>query len=120
MVVKPFRHVVGVHELSDEEVAELGPLLRATSRIARELTGADQVYNCLWSRAGGRPGHVHYVVQPVTAEQIAAHDAHGPALQVAMFVENESLDPDAVRAFAERARRAFDLGSDGPWVERRP
>jgi hypothetical protein len=34
--------------------------------------------------------HIHYVVQPVTAEQMAEFKAHGPTLQVAMFLRGES------------------------------
>ncbi|MEU3840858.1 hypothetical protein AB0E88_12600 [Streptomyces sp. NPDC028635] len=30
------------------------------------------------------PGHLHFVVQPVRAEDVSRFDAFGPALQVAM------------------------------------
>lgn len=107
LIVKPIRHVIGVDELSEDEAVELGPLLRSASKVARDLTGAEQVYNCLWSHAGGRPGHVHYVVQPVTREQVASFDAYGPALQVAMFIRGDPPDPAQIDAFAERARERF-------------
>jgi diadenosine tetraphosphate (Ap4A) HIT family hydrolase len=114
LVVKPIRHVTGVDELSDGEVAELGPLLRDASRIARELTGAEQVYNCLWSHAGRRPGHLHYVVQPVGAQQVAEYDDVGPALQTAMFRRGELPDADAVERFAESARERFAVAAPLP------
>ena len=85
LIVKPERHVTSVAGLSEDEAAELGPLLRRTSQVAGELVEADQIYNCLWSHAGGEPVHIHYVVQPVTREQMSDFSAHGPSLQVAMF-----------------------------------
>ncbi|MCD2192708.1 hypothetical protein LQ327_04805 [Actinomycetospora endophytica] len=107
LIVKPIRHVTGVDELTEDEAVELGPLLIGTSTVVRELTGAEQVYNCLWSHAGGRPGHVHYVVQPVTREQVTRFDASGPELQTAMFAAGESPDPEQVTTFAAQARERF-------------
>lgn len=43
------------------------------------------MYNCLWSHAGGVPGHIHYLVQPVTSQQMSDFDAFGPELTMAMF-----------------------------------
>lgn len=60
LIVKPERHVTAVADLSPAEAAELGPLLQLASWVAGQLVGADQVYNCLWSHAGGVPGHIHY------------------------------------------------------------
>ena len=99
--------MLGVDELDDEEAADLGPALRDAARVVRELTGAEQVYTCLWSHAGGRPGHVHYVVQPVTRERIDELGASGPALQTVLFTRNEPPDPGEVETFADRARAAY-------------
>jgi diadenosine tetraphosphate (Ap4A) HIT family hydrolase len=107
LIVKPRRHVTSVASLTDDEAAELGPLLHSASIIAAQLVPAEQVYNCLWSHAGGVPVHIHYVVQPVTAEQMAEHEAHGPALQMAMFARGEPPEEDEIEAIAERARLAF-------------
>jgi diadenosine tetraphosphate (Ap4A) HIT family hydrolase len=107
LIVKPTRHVTAVAELTEAEAAELGGLLRRASAVASQLVPAEQVYNCLWSHAGGMPGHLHYVVQPVTAAQLERYGAHGPALQVAMFAADEALDEADVVLVAERARRAF-------------
>jgi diadenosine tetraphosphate (Ap4A) HIT family hydrolase len=105
LVVKPKRHVVHVGELAPDEAAELGPLLRRTAAVVMELASPEQVYVCLWSHAGGEPGHVHFVVQPVTRELMAALGSHGPRLQVTMFDRGELPDPSAAAAFAARARR---------------
>jgi hypothetical protein len=96
-----------VADLTSAEAAELGPLLRRASQVARELVQAEQVYNCLWSHAGGAPVHIHYVIQPVTAEQMTQFGTHGPALQVAMFADNEAPDHDEVDRIADAARIRF-------------
>ena len=109
LVVKPERHVTSVGQLSDEEASELGHLLRRASQVAGRLVPAVQVYNCLWSHAGGQPGHIHYVVQPVTAQQMFAFGGYGPSLQVAMFASRQPPAPDEVEAVADRARELFAL-----------
>jgi diadenosine tetraphosphate (Ap4A) HIT family hydrolase len=107
LIVKPKRHVTAVADLTDEESRELGTLLRRASQVVRELVPAEQVYNCLWSHAGGVPVHIHYVVQPVTAHQMKTYEAHGPLLQVAMFAEGRMPDVGAVERFADAARASF-------------
>jgi len=107
LVVKPERHVTSVAELSTDEATEFGPLLRRASHVASQLVDADQVYNCLWSHAGGAPVHIHYVVQPVTKKQMSEFGAHGPNLQVAMFSIGEPPDPAEVERVATVARFRF-------------
>lgn len=108
LIVKPKRHVTAVADLEPAETMELGPLLHRASSVARDLVGADQVYNCLWSHADGVPGHIHYVVQPVTADQIQSFGCYGPSLQVAMFGAGTVPDTEAVGLLADRARLLFD------------
>ena len=110
LVDKPHRHVLHVAELDDGEAAELGPLLRRAAAAVTDLTGAEQVYVCLWSHAGGVPVHIHFVVQPVTSETKEEWVELGPALQRAMFVRGDSPDPVAVEAFASRARSLLATG----------
>jgi diadenosine tetraphosphate (Ap4A) HIT family hydrolase len=109
LIVKPVRHVVHVADLTVGEAAELGPLLRTASAIANELLQPEQVYVCLWSHAGGVPGHVHFVVQPVSRELMDRYPGppYGPMLQVAMFEAREELPEDEVAAFCEKARAAW-------------
>ncbi|MBA3688654.1 MAG: hypothetical protein H0W81_07485 [Chloroflexi bacterium] len=103
LVVKPLRHVVHFADLEIGEVAEIGPLLHQAAQAVTELTKAEQVYVCLWSHANRQPGHIHFVVQPVSADDMRRFDAHGPALQLAMF---ESSDLPAVEDVEQFARRA--------------
>ena len=107
LIVKPKRHVVHVWELDPEEAAELGPLLRRVTAAVAELTEPDQVYVDLWSHAGGKPVHIHWVVQPVSRQLMGEIGDYGPHLQVAMFDANAPPPRDEVVAFAERARAAL-------------
>jgi diadenosine tetraphosphate (Ap4A) HIT family hydrolase len=104
LIVKPRRHVLHVWELDGDEAGELGPLLQRATAIVAELTEPDQVYVGLWSHHGGRPVHIHFVVQPVTRALMDEIGDYGPYLQVAMF-ERAVYPPRAeVERFAERAR----------------
>jgi diadenosine tetraphosphate (Ap4A) HIT family hydrolase len=104
LLVKPFRHVVHLGELTAEESIELGPLLRRVASAVSDVLAAEQVYICLWSHAGGVPGHVHFVVQPATRDVMERFDAYGPALQVAMFAAGEVPGESEVRAVCDRFR----------------
>jgi diadenosine tetraphosphate (Ap4A) HIT family hydrolase len=107
LIVKPERHVTAVANLSEGEASELGPLLRRASMVAHNLVVANQVYNCLWSHAGGAPAHIHYVVQPVTTDIISRFGVYGPDLQVAMFASGELPAQRDVEVVAGLARLAF-------------
>lgn len=109
LIVKPERHITAVADLTPEEAAELGPLLVLASRVARGLTNAEQVYNCLWSHKDGVPNHIHYVVQPVTKEQMEqfGRNGYGPGLQEAMYADGTVPTDDEITETADRARRLF-------------
>src|SRR6186997_3057715 len=86
VVVKPTRHVIHLADLSPDEASELGPVLAMVSRavtLASEEVGETpgQVYACLWSHADRKPGHIHFVIQPVGDALMNRYDAHGPELQ---------------------------------------
>jgi diadenosine tetraphosphate (Ap4A) HIT family hydrolase len=104
LIVKPVRHVTSVGALEPDESAELGPLLQRVAQVVQELTEAEQVYVCLWSHAGGTATHIHFVVQPVTKEQMEKYGRYGPHLQQAMFAADELLDRNAAVALAAAAR----------------
>jgi ATP adenylyltransferase len=109
MVVKPARHVVHLSDLDADEVADLGPALTLVARavgLASSEVGdaAGQVYACLWSHADRKPGHIHFVVQPVGEALMGRFDAHGPELQVRMFEADEPMDPTLMIAAADKVR----------------
>ena len=113
LIVKPFRHTLHVSDLTPQESAELGPLLQRTTRLIQALAAADQVYVCLWSHAGWEPGHIHFVLQPVSNALRERYPGPGPLLQISMFAAGEPLDASAVQEFCDRARRAFDVATTG-------
>lgn len=107
LIVKPLRHVTSVAELSTVEAIELGPLLRQAAQVATAITEPEQVYNCLWSHADGRPGHIHYVVQPVSREQREAYGSVGPDLQRELLRRSALPDAVALAKVCNSARRRF-------------
>ena len=107
LVVKPLRHVTRVSELTSSEAAEQGALLHVCTAIVDELLSPEQTYVCLWSHAGGEPGHLHYVVQPVSRALMDEHGTHGPRLQARMFDAGDPPPAEEVEAFAHRARHAL-------------
>jgi diadenosine tetraphosphate (Ap4A) HIT family hydrolase len=107
LLVKPVRHVVSVAELNGAEAEEMGPLLRLTAAVVSELTEPEQVYVGLWSHAGRRRVHVHFVVQPATTAAIESVGDYGPHLQAKMFDRGLLPPADEVDQFAERARGVF-------------
>lgn len=114
LIVKPLRHITGVHEMSVGEGAELGPLLGRVGSALRAAVGdeCEQVYVCLWSHAGRVPGHIHFVVQAARTSDIDRHGGvYGPALQAAMFAEGAEPEPGVVEEFCGLLRRVLDEGS---------
>ncbi|MEV0322380.1 hypothetical protein ACIBKX_28310 [Streptomyces sp. NPDC050658] len=107
LIVKPLRHLTGVHELEGGEAVELGPLLEKVTSALRAVFGRDceQVYVCLWSHAGRVPGHIHFVVQPALTRDIERYgDVYGPVLQMAMLEDRVAPEPSAVEEFCGRVR----------------
>jgi diadenosine tetraphosphate (Ap4A) HIT family hydrolase len=104
LIVKPVRHCVGVDALTEAEAAELGPLLRRTAATIRGILRPDQVYVCLWSHAGWKPGHIHFVLQPSWNSAGETHARPGPFLQVDLFEAESCPGRIEVDRFAEQAR----------------
>ncbi len=104
VVVKPTRHVLHVAELTAAESAELGPLLQRVSAAVTTVMDPEQVYVCLWSHVGGAPGHIHFVVQPVTRANMERFDTYGPALQLAMGETGELPPVPDVERVCDRLR----------------
>lgn len=113
LVVKPARHLLHLADLTPQESTELGPLLRKVSAAVTEVMSPEQVYVCLWSHAGGVPGHIHFVVQPVGSEDMARFHAFGPTLQVAMGEAGCFPQPAEVERLCERLRQALHPGWSG-------
>ncbi|MEU9186900.1 hypothetical protein AB0D14_20600 [Streptomyces sp. NPDC048484] len=121
LIVKPLRHVLHVADLTPDESAELGPLLRRTAALVTAVTRPEQVYVCLWSHADAVPGHLHFVVQPALTADLERYGAHGPALQMAMFQDGTVPDEASVAEVCDRMRAepAVSGAWDGGGVERK-
>jgi diadenosine tetraphosphate (Ap4A) HIT family hydrolase len=63
VVMAPARHIVSLADLSPDEAAALGPLLRKVSRAVIDVTGCLKVYAALFAEAEGFQ-HVHIHVIP--------------------------------------------------------
>jgi diadenosine tetraphosphate (Ap4A) HIT family hydrolase len=107
LLVKPKRHVTRVADVTSEEADEQGALLHRSAAVIDRLLEPEQTYICLWSHAGGKPVHIHYVVQPISGALMDDLGLHGPRLQVEMFSTGAPPPEQEVAAFAEKARRAF-------------
>ncbi len=106
--MKPKRHVTHVASLAPTESAGLGVVLQQAAEVVTRLEAPEQVYVTLWSHMHAVPGHIHFVVQPVTQARMDEHDGkHGCRLQVEMFDRKVSPDPTLAADFAERARASW-------------
>jgi diadenosine tetraphosphate (Ap4A) HIT family hydrolase len=110
LIVKTRRHVLHVGDLTEQEATELGPLLRRVAAAVSEIAEPSQVYVALWSHENREPGHVHFVVQPVSRELMDELEAHGPRLHVALFDRGQPPDLEAAAAFADRVRKLLHDG----------
>jgi diadenosine tetraphosphate (Ap4A) HIT family hydrolase len=108
LIVKPKRHILHLWELSDDEAGQLGPLLLRASSALEHVLGPEQVYATLWSHAGGTPVHIHWVLQPVSAERTGG--LVGPHLQVSMFDRAELPPPAEVERVAAEIRGILARG----------
>jgi diadenosine tetraphosphate (Ap4A) HIT family hydrolase len=77
LVVVPRRHVTALDELTAEEAADLGPLLRNVTAAMRSVLGCAKSYVALFAEAEGF-AHVHFHVIP-RAGDLAA-DLRGPRI----------------------------------------
>jgi diadenosine tetraphosphate (Ap4A) HIT family hydrolase len=63
LVVVPRRHIESIHELRDDESAELGRLLRHVSKALVEVLDCEKTYVMMFAEAAGF-NHVHFHVVP--------------------------------------------------------
>jgi diadenosine tetraphosphate (Ap4A) HIT family hydrolase len=67
LVVLPRRHVESVDQLTDDEAAALGPVLRMVSGALVEVLGCAKTYVVMFAEAPGFP-HLHFHVIPRAAD----------------------------------------------------
>lgn len=108
LIVGPRDHITAVADLDDHAAAELGPVLRDTTRVVEALCRPEQTYVCLWSHGAGSRKHLHFAVQPVTADVVARYGGlRSERLQAAMLAAGEEPGIADVERFCDRAREQF-------------
>jgi diadenosine tetraphosphate (Ap4A) HIT family hydrolase len=100
LIIKPRRHVEGIAELTTEEAAALGPLLRRVCRAVMEALRPERVYVCSFGEA---VRHLHWYVVP----RYAGMPATGPAVISAMFADRSWAAPDSAAIEAADKVRAL-------------
>ena len=68
LVLVARRHIEAIDELTDEEAAELGVLLRRSSAALRDITGCVKTYVMQFAEAEGH-SHVHFHIVPRMSDQ---------------------------------------------------
>lgn len=68
LVLVARRHIVAIHEMTEEEAEELGTLIRWVSIALKEVTGCLKTYVIQFAEAAEHP-HVHFHVIPRMADQ---------------------------------------------------
>ena len=103
LVLVARRHITAIDELTDEEAAELGVLLRRTSAALREVTGCMKTYVCQFAEQAEHP-HVHFHVIPRLADQ--PDDRRGPRVFGYLGVpDEERVGEEWMNAIAAAVRR---------------
>lgn len=103
LVLVARRHVVAIDELTDEEAAELGVLLRRVSAALRVATGCVKTYVVQFAEQAEHP-HVHFHVIPRLADQ--PDDRRGPRVFAYLGVpDEERVSEERMNAIAVEVRR---------------
>lgn len=85
------RHVTALHELTAEEAAGLGPLLRGLSAALGRVVGCTKTYVMLFAEAEGF-AHAHFHVVPRMPDQ--PEDLRGPRIFALLGVPAQERVPD--------------------------
>jgi diadenosine tetraphosphate (Ap4A) HIT family hydrolase len=97
------RHVGGPVDFDDVECAALGPMLRRSSALVRDLTGCERVYAIAFGE-GARHFHLHLI--PRHGADPASESWRVADLYRAMLAaERPSADAERVAELVDRARQ---------------
>lgn len=103
LVLVARRHIEAIDELTNEEAAELGILLRRTSAALREVTGCVKTYVIQFAEAAGHP-HVHFHVIPRMAGLPEEHRSTGIFGYLGVL-EDERVGEAQMNEMASQIRR---------------
>lgn len=100
LILKPKRHVEHIGELTPEEAAAFGPLLRAAYAALREVTGAEKVHVTSFGEA---VRHVHWYLLP----RRAGMPASATGMLQGLFRGDWACGDDDAAATAGRVREVL-------------
>jgi diadenosine tetraphosphate (Ap4A) HIT family hydrolase len=102
LVVLPKRHVTAIHELTRDEMAGLGPLIRKLSIALRAVVGCEKTYVMQFAESPEHL-HVHFHVVPRMAE--FTDEQRGPNVFTFLGVpETEQVSPEEMDRIAQAIR----------------
>lgn len=103
LILDSLRHVGGPADFSDEECMALGPMLRRSSALVRQLSGCDRVYAIAFGE-GARHFHLHLI--PRHGADPASESWRVADLYRALLAgERPQADPALVADLVRRARQ---------------
>lgn len=106
LVALPRRHVEALHELTADEAAPLGPMLRELSQALTTVTGCEKAYIMFFAEKEGF-AHLHVHVVPRMPD--FADDVKGPRVFGFLAQAKEQwLTPEAMDDVALRLRAALE------------
>ena len=108
LIVKPLRHVTAFADLTDDEAATFGPLVRRVMAALQRVTGAEKVYLCLFAEASGFV-HLHFHLIPAMREW--TREQRGPAVFELIgdaMRRGNLVDPAVAASLADRVRTELE------------
>jgi diadenosine tetraphosphate (Ap4A) HIT family hydrolase len=97
------RHAEALHDLSAEEMTEMGDLIRRSCLVLRAVTGCQKEYVSLYAEAP-HFAHLHVHIIPRAAD--LPDNLRGPRVFGLLSAES-AVPPEAVRALSEELRARF-------------
>ena len=107
LVLVPRRHTVALHDLTADEAADLGPLLRGASSALRDVVRCRKTYVALFAEAEGFQ-HIHFHIIP--RQPALTAELRGPRVFGLLGGDPASYVPEAVMdEIADRLGQALDV-----------
>jgi diadenosine tetraphosphate (Ap4A) HIT family hydrolase len=100
LVLELRRHAEALHELSAEEMIEIGDLIRRSWQVLRDVTGCQKQYDALYAEAP-HFAHLHIHIVPRAAD--LSEDLRGPRV-FGLFTLEGAVPPEEIRARSEELR----------------
>src|ERR671938_89183 len=86
------RHITSVADMTDEEAAELGPLIRNVSRAVQRVVNSDKTYVAQFAE---HPQHPHVHVHVIPRAPDLPDERRGPRVFSLLGVADDNCVPEA-------------------------